>query len=150
MKTKFLKFFAFIGILSFLSCEAQKPFPLNVQRAARGNTGLRGRVPDEAKDTPLKGNDFVELSLVSPTQCRIDSVFVTLKNPDVRLRDESQSYPKILKANDVMYVRVENIAPMPSHWQNNMRDTCEGFVEIFSHRKKHQIVITSFKQIIPK
>ncbi len=150
MKTKFLKFFAFAGMLSLLSCEAQKPFTLNVQRAARGNTGLRGRVPDEAKDTPLKGNDFVELSLVSPTDCRIDSVFVTLKSPDVCLRDASQTYPKTLKANDVMYVRVENIAAMPSHWQNNMRDTSEGFVEIFSHGKKHQIAITSFKQIIPK
>ena len=146
----FLGLSGFIYTVFFFSCIAQQPLSLSLQTAARGNTGLRGRAPDIDKDKPLQGNDFVEISLTSPTNCHIDSIFVTLKNPDVCLRDSSQNYPVLLKANEVMYLRVENKFGRQSNWKDNMRDTCEGFLDCYVAGKKQQILIKNFKMIIPK
>ena len=139
-----------IFIFFYLSCEAQKPLSLKVINAARGNTGFRGRIPEEDKDKPLNGNVFVEINLMPSQSLVIDSVFVTLKDPEVRLRDVSQNYPKQLKADETWYLRIENKESMTAQWENNMRDTCEGFIDLYSSGKKHTVIIKNFKPILPK
>ena len=145
-----LKIVAFAFIFFFLRCEAQKPLTLNVQNAARGNTGFRGRIPDEDKDKPLNGNVFVEINLVAAQNCIIDSVFITLKDPEVRFRDVSSNYPKQLKADETWYLRIENKGTSAALWENNMRDTCEGFMDFYSSGKKYTVIIKNFKPILPK
>ena len=140
----------FIFIFFYLSCEAQKPLSLNLLNAARGNTGFRGRIPDEDKDKPLKGNVFVDINLMASHNCDIDSVFVNLKDPEIRFRDVSQNYPKHLKADETWNIRIENKEQGLSNWDNNRCETCEGFMDFYSGGKKYTVLIKNFKSILPK
>jgi hypothetical protein len=154
MNIQKLLFFALI--LSFTACSAQKNKGktmdfIEIVKAQKGNTGLRGRVPKEEMNKPNQGKDFYIVEIKALKNCTFDVVDLCVSKNEketmmLKIVGNEQLTKFNLKQGESVFLRAECDDAMKIITQ---QISTPAELSLMINKKKAVVKIQKIEEILP-
>jgi hypothetical protein len=150
------KILLFAFLLSFTACSAQKNKAktvdmIEIVKAQKGNTGFRGRVPNEDMHKPNQGKDFYIVEVKAVKDCTFDVIDLCVSKNEkqammLKIVGDEQTTKFKLKKGESVFLRAECDDAMKLVTQ---QISTAAELSLMINKKKIVIKIQKIEDILP-
>jgi hypothetical protein len=150
------KILLFALLLSFTACSAQKNKAktvdmIEIVKAQKGNTGFRGRVPNEDMNKPNQGKDFYIVEIKALKDCAFDVMDLCVSKNEkqamiLKIVGDEKATKFNLKKGESLFLRAECDDTMKLVTQ---QISTPAELSLMINKKKTVVKIRKIEEILP-